>query len=275
MNAEAAVRYDFSRYDAYKYYDESDWDNRFADVFPEFFVQKSDSRILARPILDYHNFSANLGLDYRPVDNFEIKFNLSRVDRTPNPAELFADGLHHSAAIVEEGDMRIKRETLYQANLSLVSNFNLLKGLRVEATPYVMISDNFINQVPTGIQNSNRGVFPIWSYQQIKARLFGIDADAELNILDNLKWNTGFSALKGNDLSNNEPLILMMPSNLRNSLEWKMNVPNNFYLRLENVNVFKQNRFPIRNQTVDFYRRRYLFQRRIRFEFHTFCLYFI
>lgn len=252
LNAEAAVRYDFSRYDAYKYYDESDWDNRFADVFPEFFVQKSDSRILARPILDYHNFSANLGLDYRPVDNFEIKFNLSRVDRTPNPAELFADGLHHSAAIVEEGDMRIKRETLYQANLSLVSNFNLLKGLRVEATPYVMISDNFINQVPTGIQNSNRGVFPIWSYQQTKARLFGIDADAELNILDNLKWNTGFSALKGDDLSNNEPLILMMPSNLRNSLEWKMNVPNNFYLRLENVNVFKQNRFPIRNQTVDF-----------------------
>lgn len=252
LNAEAAVRYDFSRYDAYKYYDESDWNNRFAKVFPEFFVQKSDSRILVRPILDYHNFSANLGLDYKPLDNLEVKLNLSRADRTPNPAELFADGLHHSAAIVEEGDMRIKRETLYQANLSLVSNFNILKGLRIEASPYIMISDNFINQIPTGVVNSNRGVFPIWSYQQIKARIFGIDADAELNILDNLKWNAGFSALKGDDLSNNEPLILMMPSNFRNSLEWKMNIPNNFYLRLENVSVLRQNRFPIRNQTVDF-----------------------
>ena len=31
-----------------------------------------------------------------------------------------------------------------------------------------------------------------------------------------------------------------------------MNIPNNFYLRLENVSVLRQNRFPIRNQTVDF-----------------------
>lgn len=252
LNAEAAIRYDFSRYDAFKYYDESDWNARFAAAFPEFFVQKNDSRILARPILDYHNFSANVGLDYRPFNDLEIKFNLSRADRTPNPAELFADGLHHSAAIVEEGDLRIKRETLYQANLSLVSKFNILKGLSIEATPYLMASDNFINQIPTGVQNSNRGVFPIWSYRQIKARIFGIDADAELKILDHLKWNTGFSALRGDDLSNNEPLILMMPTNLRNSVELKLNDPDNFYLRLENVSVFRQNRFPIRNQNVDF-----------------------
>lgn len=252
LNAEAGVRYDFSRYDAYKYYDESEWDSRYAELFPEFFIQKNDSRVLTRPILDYHNFSANIGLDYKPMSNLDIKFNLSRADRTPNPAELFADGLHHSAAIMEEGDLNIQKETIYHANLSVVSNLNFMKGLRLEVNPYVMLSDNFINQVPTGVVSTNRGVFPIWSYQQIKARIFGVDADLELKILDNLKWNTNFSTLRGDDLSNREDLILMMPTNLRNAVEFQLNAHRNFYVRLENENVFKQNRFPVRNQNVDF-----------------------
>lgn len=252
LNAEAGIRYDFSRYDAYKYYDEHEWEEYYADIFPEFFIRESDSRVLTHPILDYHNFSANLGLNYKPINDFEIKLNLSRADRTPNPAELFADGLHHSAAVMERGDLIVKKEEVYNVNLSLSAHFNILKGLHIEANPYMLFSDSFINQVPVGLQATNRGVFPLWSYQQIRARIYGIDADAELNILENLKWNTGFSVLKGDDLTHDEPLILMMPSHLRNALELKLDKPKNFYVSLENVNVFKQNRFPHRNQTIDF-----------------------
>lgn len=252
LNAEAAVRYDFSRYDAYKYYDSDKWNDNYADIFPEFFVSESGSRILTRPILDYHNFSANVGLDYKPIQNFELKLNLSRADRTPNAAELFSDGLHHSAAVMEEGNLNIKKETVYNVNLSLAGHFDVLKGLHIEASPYVMTSDNFVNQIPTSVLNTNRGVFPVWTYQQIKARIYGLDADAELNILDNLKWKSGFSILRGDDLSNNEPLILMMPAKLRNSIEINLNKPKNFYISLENENTFKQNRFPIRNLPVTF-----------------------
>ncbi|MBP2617917.1 TonB-dependent receptor [Chryseobacterium jejuense] len=252
LNAEAGVRYDFSRYDSYKYYDAKDWYEKFANVFPQFYVKESGSRVLSRPIFDYHNFSANVGLNYKPSNDFDIKFNFSRMSRTPNPAELFADGLHHSAAIIEKGDLRIKKEEIYNANLSLTGRFDVLKGLQLEANPYIIFSDSFINQIPVDIQNTSRGTFAVWAYQQVKARMYGIDADAQLNILDNLKWTTSFSALRGDDLTNNEPLILMMPMNLRNSLEWKWNTPSNFYVRLENENVFKQNRFPIRDQTVQF-----------------------
>lgn len=252
LNAEAGVRYDFSRYDSYKYYDGSEWEEKYASVFPQFYVQKNDSRILARPIFDYHNFSANIGLNYQPSRDFDIKFNFSRMSRTPNPAELFADGLHHSAAIIEKGDLRIKKEEIYNANLSLTGRFDVLKGLQVEANPYIMFSDSFINQMPVGFQSTNRGSFAIWEYQQVKARIYGIDADAQLKILDNLKWTTSFSALKGEDLTKNEPLILMMPTNLRNSIELNLNKPSGFYIRLENENVFKQNRFPIRDQSVQF-----------------------
>ncbi|MCD9856064.1 TonB-dependent receptor [Epilithonimonas sp. JDS] len=252
LNAEAAVRYDFSRYDAYKYYDSDKWNDNYADIFPEFFVSESGSRILTRPILDYHNFSANVGLDYKPIQNFEVKLNLSRADRTPNAAELFSDGLHHSAAVMEEGNLNIKKEIVYNVNLSLAGHFDVLKGLHIEANPYVMMSDNFVNQIPTSVLNTNRGVFPVWTYQQIKARIYGLDADAELNILENLKWKSGFSILRGDDLSNDEPLILMMPAKLRNSIEINLNKPKNFYVSLENENTFKQNRFPIRNLPVTF-----------------------
>jgi len=252
LNAEAAVRYDFSRYDAYKYYDASEWESKYADLFPQFFVQKNDSRILTRPILDYHNLSANIGLNYTPVRNFEIKLNASRAERTPNPAELFADGLHHSAAVMEKGDLSIKKETAYNVNLSLAAQFDVLKGLHIEASPYFMYSDSFINQVPTGIQSTNRGVFPIWTYQQIKARMYGLDAEAELQILDNLNFRSAFSTLRGDDLTNDEPLILMMPTKLRNSVELKLNKPSNFYITLENDIVSHQKRFPVRNPDITF-----------------------
>lgn len=252
LNAEAAVRYDFSRYDAYKYYDTDKWEANYQELFPEFVVSESGSRTLTRPILDYHSVSANLGLNYKPFENIELKLNLSRAERTPNPAELFSDGLHHSAAIMEEGNLSIEKETIYNVNLSLAGQFNVLKGLHVEVNPYLMSSGNFINQIPTSVMNTNRGVFPVWTYQQIKARILGFDADAELKVTDNIKWKSGFSILKGDDLSNDEPLILMMPAKLRNSIDITLNKPKNFYLSLENQTTFKQNRYPIRNLPVTF-----------------------
>lgn len=252
LNAEVGARYDFSRFDAYKYYDETEWEDKYANAYPQFYISKHDSRVLVRPVLDYHNFSANVGLNYQPLRNVDLKFNFSRADRTPNAAELFADGLHHSAAIMEKGDLSIEKETLYHANLSIMAKLNILQGLEIEANPYVMFSDSFINQVPVGIQSTNRGVFPVWGYQQIKARIFGLDADLHLKILENLEWKSNFSTLRGDDLSHHEPLILMMPSQWRNALEFNLNTDRNFYVRLENENVFKQKRFPIRNQMVNF-----------------------
>ena len=250
--AEVGARYDFNRYDAYKYYDESVWNDRYASIFPQFVVSEHDSRVLARPILDYHNFSANIGLNYKHSKAFEAKLNLSKNDRAPNAAELFADGLHHSAAIMESGDMQLKKEQIYQANLNLKGELDILNGVTWELNPYLMYSKNYINQVPSGVKTTNRGVFQVWDYQQIEARIYGLDADLNVNITDKLRWNTTYSTLRGDDLSNNEPLILMMPSQLRNSLELNLSRPSNFYVRLENENVFKQNRFPIRNQNVTF-----------------------
>ncbi len=130
-NAEASARYDFNRYDVYKWYDTSDWNNRYADLYPEFKVKESANRTLTHPILDYHNVSFNAGVEYKPSAAFNLKFNYSKVSRTPNIAELFSDGLHHSASVIEVGDMSLKNETGNQFNLLLESRLNVLQGLQI------------------------------------------------------------------------------------------------------------------------------------------------
>ncbi|WOC52749.1 iron complex outermembrane recepter protein [Bergeyella porcorum] len=244
---EAGIRYDFNRYDVYKYYDNTDWERRYATIFPQFEVSRSGSRILTRPVFNFHNISLNAGVAYQPSQHWNMKLNLSRASRTPNAAELFADGLHHSASIIEQGDLSLRKEEVYQATLSVKAELDVLAGLQWEVNPYIMFSDNFINQLPVGVENTNRGVFMIWNYQQTRARIWGLDADVELKIHQNMKWNSRFSTLRGDDVKHHETMILMMPAQFKNAIEWTVIPKSKLYIRLENETVLKQNRYPIRN----------------------------
>lgn len=251
FNFEAGLRYDINIFDAYKYYDSSDWEARYANFFPEFEVLESGSRILTRPQFTFHNWSANVGFGYRPFENTRIKFNLSRASRTPNAAELFADGLHHSAAIIERGNLFIKQEEVYQTNVDFQQKLNVFEGWNLQLSPYYLRSKNFINQVPTDLMITIRGIFPVWDYQQIEAEMYGLDFDSELNFTKNLKWNSQFSYVHGEDFTNDVPLILMAPARLNNALEFNFNEKKKAYLRVENETSFQQKQFPINNINLE------------------------
>lgn len=223
-NTEASARYDFNRYDVNKWYDTSDWNSRYAALYPEFKVKEKANRTLTNPILNYHNFSFSAGVEYKPSSTLNLKFNYSRVSRTPNIAELFSDGLHHSASVIEIGDMSLKNETGNQFNLLIESKINALQGLQISLNPYFFYTKNYINEVPTGIQNTIRGVFPVWSYQQIDAKMFGADLDVNWNLTSNLTYKGRAAYLYGQDMTNNVPLILMAPTNVYNAIEFKNRV---------------------------------------------------
>ncbi|AZA51957.1 TonB-dependent receptor [Chryseobacterium sp. G0201] len=253
FNFEAGARYDFTRYDVTKWYDKSDWEKLYADSFPQFYVKTDQNRVLTRPQLNYNNVSFNAGLEYRPSSNFDLKFNYAKVGRSPNVAELFSDGLHHSAGIIETGDMALKNEQGHQFNLTLDSKFNVLRGLNISVNPYFFITKNFINEVPVGIKGTIRGVFPEWQYQQIDAKMYGVDLDVNWRLTDDLTYVGKGSYVHGQDETNNEPLILMMPPNLSNALQFKKEKWNNFYFTVENQTSLKQTRFPIRNAPLEIY----------------------
>ncbi len=250
LKAEAGIRYDLNIWDAYKYYDESEWEERFAGLFPQFVIQETGSRVLTRPQFTFHNFSANAGFRFRVDENLSWQLSYSRSSRSPNAAELFADGLHHSASIIERGNLSIKQENVNQINLSADLRLDWLSGIHLSVNPYLLLSDSFINQVPTGALLTIRGIFPVWDYQQIEARMWGVDADLEVNFTDKLKLNSAFSWLRGDDLTHDEPLILMSPLKLYNTLEYKFLPERNGFIQIGHAFTGYQNRFPERNFSV-------------------------
>jgi len=253
FNFEAGARYDFTRYDVTKWYDKSDWEKLYADAYPQFYVKTDQNRVLTRPQLNYNNFSFNAGLEYRPNANFDLKFNYAKVGRSPNVAELFSDGLHHSAGIIETGYMGLKNEQGHQFNLNVDSKFNVLKGLNVSVNPYFFITKNFINEIPVGIKGTIRGVFPEWVYQQIDAKMYGVDLDINWKLTEDLTYVGKGSYVYGQDDTHHEPLILMMPPNFSNALQFKISKWNNFYFTVENQTFLKQTRFPIRNAPLELF----------------------
>ena len=253
LNAEAGARFDYRFYDVTKWYDKSDWEKSYADLYPEFYVRTNANRILTRPQLDFQNLSLNAGLEYHPSGNFNLKFNYAKASRTPNIAELFSEGLHHSASVIEIGDLSLQNETSHQFNLIADAKVNILKGLQVSLNPYYSLNKNFINEIPTGIQNTIRGIFPVWSYQQIDATLFGVDLDIDFKLTDHFSYKARGSYVYGQDDTSNEPLILMMPPNFSNALQFNSTKWNNFYVTAENQTFLKQNRFRVYNSEVTFF----------------------
>lgn len=253
FKAEGGARFDYNYYDVQKWFNLNDWENRYAEKYPEFVVRTNMNRILTNPKLGYANFSGNLGLEYHPSGLFNLKVNYARVTRTPNIAELFADGLHHSAAILEHGDMNIKNETGNQFNLIADGKLNVLEGLNISVNPYFFYTKNFINQVPSGYQNTQWGNFVVWQYQQIDAKMYGIDADLNLKITPELSFISRGSYVYGQDLTNDVPLILMPPANFYNGLEFSKPEWNNFFANVNNQTVLQQKRFPVYNVNILLY----------------------
>ncbi|MFC6267157.1 TonB-dependent receptor [Frigoriflavimonas asaccharolytica] len=244
LNAEAGARYDYTFFDIDKYYNLSDWNQLYATQFPQFEVRVNQNRILTNPKLTYQNFSYNAGLEFRPSDNFNLKFNYARIGRTPNIAELAADGLHHSAAIIEKGNLAIENERGSQFNLVAEVKLPVLSGLDITVNPYYFDTKNFINQVPSGYQNTQFGAFVIYQYEQIDAKMYGLDVDLNLKITPELSLISQGSYVHGQDETNDVPLILMLPTNFRNSLQYKSSGKSNFFVNVNNTTFLKQNRFP-------------------------------
>lgn len=250
LNVEAGLRYDWAKFDVKKWYDLNVWENQYAENFPHFYVETDGNRVFTNPVLNFRNLTFSTGLEYHPAEVFHWRFNYSKMSRMPNIAELFADGLHHSAAVFEVGNLGMKNENAHQFNLNLESELPVFRGLHISVNPYLMLAKDFITEIPTGIQNTIRGVFPVWSYQQVDAKMFGADVDADLKLTDQLRLRSSFSYVYGQDLTNNQPLILMVPPNFANSLEFSKPEWNNFYFKIENRTFLQQKRFPVYNPVI-------------------------
>lgn len=248
ISAEAGFRYDYSKIDAYKYYKKSLWEGRNYDqTHSHFSVEDYGNQILTHPVLDYHALSTTVGLAYEFDTDWSLKFNYSLASRTPNPSELFSEGLHHSAARIEIGDLRFHKEVANKLILNLKKEG---QNFSFSLNPFLNMIDNFILLQPTGIRQTIRGSFQVWEYRQTDARLLGVNFDAYLKLNEHWDFQHTFSLVKGKNLSQNKPLINMPPVNFSNSLTYSNRDWYHFQVKIKSKYVFEQNEFPNNNFEV-------------------------
>ena len=245
---EAGIRYDFSHIDAYKYYRTSLWEARnYNELFPQFVVEDLGLNTLTNPKFDFHNISSNLGIKYSINNSENIFFNYSMSSRKPNPSELFSEGLHHSSARIEIGDLSFNSEIGH--NFSLTYDSSNEKSSLIVNT-FANVVDNFIYMIPVDLMPTVAGVFPYWEYKQEDAKLFGFDLKYDRQYFTNFFVGHQFSITKGYERANNKPLINMPPVNFKNQISYSFPQINNLNLSLESEYVFKQNEYPNNNFEV-------------------------
>lgn len=242
LELETGFRYDFSRIDATKFYLQSRWNERNYDTdFSDIIIGEVGNQWKTNPVFNYHNFSGSIGTKYQINNKLKWFTNLSLASRSPNPSELFSDGLHHSTGQIELGDLRLEKEKAVKISTALAYSSD---KFALEINPYLNLINDFTLLEPTGLEQSNRGAFPVWEYRQVNARLMGIDINADYDFAKNLNYHSTLAYVYGEDQDNKEALIDMPPVNWNNEIQFKKQEWHDLVLGLKSELAFTQKRFP-------------------------------
>ncbi|WP_282124104.1 TonB-dependent receptor [Algibacter mikhailovii] len=239
---DVGLRYDFNRIDALKWYQKSRWEERnYDEDFSDIIVKTEGSQILTNPVFNFNNVSVSAGINHTLSQNSSLLFNYGLAQRPPNPAELFSDGLHHSAARIELGDLRIKQET--SNRIGATYQLQAQKWtLNIEG--FANHIKDFIQIVPFGTEQTIRGAFPVWNYIQTDALLYGVDLNVSYTFNNQWLINNKSSFIKGRDLDAKTALIDIPAFKTVNVLEYTNEKWLNFSANLESELVLRQNDYP-------------------------------
>tara|TARA_B100001057_G_scaffold448233_1_gene488418 strand:+ start:2636 stop:5035 length:2400 start_codon:yes stop_codon:yes gene_type:complete len=244
---ESGIRFDHTLMDVYKFYRTSFWVSRNYDqLFPELVIREVNSQTLINTKLNYNNISATLGAKNNS-NNYTSFLNYSVASRAPNPSELFSEGLHHSAARIELGDLRFKSEIGHKLSYTLQRNE---ETFTISINPYYNLINDFLILEPSSVQTSIRGTYQVWTYRQTNANLFGLDIDATIALSKKISYGHKSSIVKSYDRILKIPLINMPPVNTQNEIIYENRNFKNFKIKLTSNYVFRQNEYPDNNFEV-------------------------
>jgi iron complex outermembrane receptor protein len=246
--ANVGVRYDYNYINAKKFYLKSRWTERGYDTeFSDLITGDFTTQWLVNPVFNFHNVSASAGIVYQVNDKNKVLFNYGLSNRAPNASELFSDGLHHSAARIELGDLALQQEVSNRISSSYTYQAN---NTRILAEVFFNNIHNFIYTEPIGVEETIRGAFPVWEYNTTDANLYGIDFTWQQKINDAFSFNNKSSLTFGKETKTNRDLIDIPAPSFKNSLEYRNKKWHQLGIRLESDLVLKQNNYPDNNFSV-------------------------
>ncbi|MGB0779187.1 MAG: TonB-dependent receptor [Flavobacteriaceae bacterium] len=209
FTADFGMRLDWNQMDARKYYDQKDWVARgYASVYPNFITRTLATQLLTRPQFDFLTLSFTAGLQAAVSKALTLQLNLNHSERPPNAAELFSDGLHHSLASIEYGNLDLDSES---SNKLLAGITYQNKRVTLNLTPHFARIKNFIQLQPSGFEQTIRGAFPVWSYIAVNADFYGLDVDWKWALTPQVNFHQQHSWIAAQQTANGTPLINIPP----------------------------------------------------------------
>ncbi len=203
----------------------------------------------------FSNVTGSIGATYQFSDYVYSKLNLSRGFRTPNIAELGANGEHEGAERYEFGNPSMKAETSWQIDYAFGWD---AKHISLELDVFNNYINNFIyitklNSIFGGdsiVDFSNP--IPAFKFTQGNAKLFGgeVAIDLHPHPLDWLHFETSFSyvqAVQKNATDSTKYLPMIPPakitSDLRADIKKAGKFFENMYFKIGIDEFFSQNKF--------------------------------
>lgn len=197
----------------------------------------------------WQNLTGSLGATYQLGSYLTLTGNLSTAWQAPNVNDLYSNGLHQSAVAYERGNPNLNSEQAYNANLSVEYTDGRLYA---ELGLYNNRIDNYIYLKPDSVPIvRQRGAFPAYTYNQVRATFRGVDATLRYKLADRLTLTSKTSLLFAYDHTNRDYLVYIPPNRTDNGLRYELPDKGKFssmYLSINSQYVARQNRVPAVSQ---------------------------
>ena len=193
----------------------------------------------------WQNANGSLGASYQLRPELLLTANVGTAWRAPNVADLYANGLHQSAVAYERGNPNLVPEQAYNGTISAEYQG---KRWSAELGLFNNLIQNYIYLRPDSLPVvRQRGAFPAYSYDQVRARFRGIDATLTANLTNRLTLTSKTSLLQAYDHTNGRHLVSITPNRTDNSLRYQWADRGKFtglYASLTGLYVARQRRVP-------------------------------
>lgn len=211
--------------------------------------------------LIFGNVSGTAGAIYHLSRYTRISLNSGLAWRPPHVNELYAEGVHHGSATYERGSPDFKPEKAWNTNLNIRYQY---QRTDVMLTLYRNAIRDFIYLDPQqAFVRTIRGTFPLYTYEQNDAVLYGIDGNFSLPVSPSWSLESRVSILRGfatprdsvAETGTTSWLPLMPVDRFQYGVKWDFNhskaatasgdKPNSeTYIRLMAMTALRQTRFP-------------------------------
>lgn len=242
FDVELGGRIDYRGVNAKKYYALTRWkENGYDQKYSDIELFQTGSQLLVNPKFTFWDASLITGTSLEFTEDLALGLNYTYVERSPNAAELFSDGLHHSLASIEYGSLELEKENAHKVFLDLKGKIDRLSGV---FTPFYSYINNFISINPTSLEVTVRGAFPVWLYSHVDAIFQGFDLGIDYRFTPNIEYRANISYVKAFEVGSREPLNNIPPFNIRHSIDVSSIKSDKWQVGISSEYVARQNRFP-------------------------------